>query len=73
MDLIDRIVEGAREVTVKRECRCSWCKKEISGIAYIEPLLALLGFIYCSRDCVREHLKYPMTEKAISDSIRPFI
>jgi hypothetical protein len=73
MDLIDRIVKGAREVMVKHKYRCSWCKKKISGIAYIEPLLASLGFIYCSCKCIKKHLHYVASEKAIWDAAVPFL
>lgn len=73
MSLIDKIAHNAQKVSLKGKCKCSGCRKEINETAYVEPLLFLLGFIHCSRDCIKEHLKYPMTEQAIWRGFAPFL
>lgn len=65
MELIDKIAKGARKVRFHGKCSWFKCKKKIDGIAYTDPLFATVGFVFCSRDCIREHLEYLMTDEAI--------
>lgn len=75
MDFIDKIVSNAKKVSLKCKHKCSWfkCKKEIKEIVYTDQLLTLFGFLYCSREHMEEHLRYPITEEAIRDSAESFL
>ena len=68
-EVIEKIVSSATEIAIKDECTCSWCKEEIEGVAYVEDFFyKTFKWVYCSRDCIRAQLEYPLTEKAIWDA-----
>ena len=68
MENINKLVKGAKKV--KFHGKCSWfkCEEKIKGIAYTDKLWTALGFFFCSRNCIRENLKYARSEEAIKDS-----
>ena len=73
MENIDRIVKSTKKVTFHGKCSWFKCKKEIKGTAYTDALLAILGFVFCSRECIKENLEYAASEEAIENSAEVFL
>lgn len=68
----EEMADGAQEMEFHGKCSWFKCKKEINGTGYTDQLLADLGFVFCSRDCMKEDLKYIVSEEAIMDSSEVF-